>query len=367
MRIKLTDQAINKAGKDAEADGERRELSDAGCPGLRIRITPNGTRSWVLGMRDKLGNPRRFPLGNHPTLGISGAREAAREMRHKVQREGADPIAEKRRGIALGKDARKGVGTLKALLDAYGTSNAAPKSWQVGRPRVEALFKPLLDRPYTIISLNDLQSQVDRHPNPKSAAFVVRTFRPVLTWASTPGRDLVSPDLKRLSSSTGSEARKRVLSEPELQVLLPQLRGANRPHARMMRFLLLTLARREEAATATWKSVNLESAMWTILETKNGEPHVVPLSRQALALLREIGPGKPDELVFRTSTGARLGNWDRETKRIILDSGLGEKKGKSAVVMKDGSAIWTRHDLRRTGATMLGELVPCVIDFAVKL
>ncbi len=50
-------------------------------------------------------------------------------------------------------------------------------------------------------------------------------------------------------------------------------------------------------------------------------------------------------LVFRTPTsrggGGRLVNWDRETKRLMAET---------------GTAGWTRHDLRRTGATMRGEL-----------
>jgi hypothetical protein len=69
--------------------------------------------------------------------------------------------------------------------------------------------------------------------------------------------------------------------------------------------------------------VNLEARTWTILETKNGEPHIVPLSRQAIELLRSRFPidgtgnpkhPEPDVLVFATSNGASLGDWDRETK-----------------------------------------------------
>ncbi len=62
-----------------------------------------------------------------------------------------------------------------------------------------------------------------------------------------------------------------------------------------------------------------------------------------LALLRAIRPedARPDSLVFATGTGARLGNWDREGKRIMQAS---------------GTSGWTRHDLRRSGATLLGEM-----------
>ena len=88
-----------------------------------------------------------------------------------------------------------------------------------------------------------------------------------------------------------------------------------------MRFLLLTLARRDEAATATWSNVNLGAATWTITETKNGQPHVVPLSRQAVALLVGLEKGEAHELVFSTRTGEKLGNWDRHTKVIQKTSG----------------------------------------------
>ena len=48
--------------------------------------------------------------------------------------------------------------------------------------------------------------------------------------------------------------------------------------------------------------------------------------------------------IFATLTGEPLGNWDRETKALQEASG---NKG------------WTRHDLRRTGATMLGRWASC--------
>ena len=109
------------------------------------------------------------------------------------------------------------------------------------------------------------------------------------------------------------------------------------------------------------RDVNLEARTWTILETKNGEPHVVPLPQQAMELLRPRlptddagahGQPQPSAFIFATSTGAPLGNWDRETKALQEASGT---KG------------WTRHDLRRTGATMLGEMgeLPDIIEAAL--
>jgi integrase len=364
MQVQITHQAINKATRDAKADGRRRELADAGCRGLRIRITPAGSRGWILGARDRFGQARRFNLGSYPAMGIiSYARDAARGLHYKVKHEGADPIADKRRNIAIGKHVRAGVGTLKAMLDTFENIGGPPKSWKSGRSRVELVFRKVLNRPCSMLTVGDLQLEADSYPFPKSAGFAVRTLRPVLNWASRPGRAYLSPDLGHLSSPAKMSARKRILSADELRAILPLLRASGRPSGAAMRFMLLTLSRRQEAALARWRDVDMdmEARTWTIPETKNGQPHVVPLSRQAMDLLRSrlaanevSNPTHPDPsgLVFATSTGAPLGNWDRETK---------------AVQAASGTRGWTRHDLRRTGATMLGEMgeLPDIIEAAL--
>src|SRR3712207_3148182 len=115
------------------------------------------------------------------------------------------------------------------------------------------------------------------------------------------------------------------------------------PYRRALLFMLLTLARREEVAAARWRDLDLAAAEWRIPDTKNGRGHRVPLSRQAVELLRAAGPGAPEALVFRTPASrggdARLVKWDRETKRRMGETGTAGGK---------------RHELRRTGATLLG-------------
>jgi integrase len=141
--------------------------------------------------------------------------------------------------------------------------------------------------------------------------------------------------------------------------------------------MLLTLARRQETCSAQWRDVDWKAGTFTIRDTKNGEPHLIPLPHQAVALLRarlpKDGTGAtidpaPDALIFATSTGGALPNWDREAKRLIVASGLAAENEKTGeVTMKDRSLIFTRHDLRRTGATMLGEMgeLPDIIEAAL--
>lgn len=370
MTVRLTDTAINKNAREVAETEKRRDVADAAMPGLRLRLTPAGSKSWVLACRDSLGRMRRFPLGEYPNLSIEKAREAARVMRHRVKHEQADPIAEARRQRAVGAAAAAGEGTLTWLFDLYGRTKtdkapagpgAALKSWPDGRKRIERVFRKQLTKPLATLTLADLQMVADAYPAAQSAAFAVRTIRPVLRWGAAPGRGYLPAELGNLRQPVGPTRRKRVLSREELSTVLPVLKASERPHAAAMRLMLLTLARREEVGAAKWRHVDLKAATWAIPETKNGEPHVVPLSRQALDLLRARLPrddqGEPKDppreaLIFATSTGAALGNWDRSTKQVHKDS------------QTDG---WSRHDLRRTGATMLGDMgeLPDIVEAAL--
>ena len=67
------------------------ELVDGAVPGLRVRITPAGTRSWSLNIRAQ-GKMRRFYVGQG--LSLSEARLKAEDLRRRIK-EGADPTAKK--------------------------------------------------------------------------------------------------------------------------------------------------------------------------------------------------------------------------------------------------------------------------------
>jgi integrase len=300
---------------------------------------------------------RRFPLGGYPALGISEARNEARGLHIRVKHEGADPIAERRHDRAVGAAAKAGEGTLGALLDLYAEKRGGElKRWDEAKRSVKVVFKSLLPRPLVTLASRDFQMLADGYKAQHAAGAAVRYVRPILKWGAT--RGYLSSEVAAIQLPIPVRRRKRVLNRDELSALLPVLRASNRPYASALRFMLLTLTRRQETAAARWRSVDLEARTWTIAETKNGEPHIVPLSRQAFDLLRsrlavdDAGNVKrPDAgaLVFATSTGAPLGNWDRETKALQKVS---------------GTEGWTRHDLRRTGATMLGEMgeLPDIIE-----
>ena len=198
-----------------------------------------------------------------------------------------------------------------------------------------------------------MQRAADRHVSPSSAARAVAYLRPVLKWAAR--RDLASRtllDLERPFEHGDSDAvGQRVLSRDELAKVMPALR--NDQHGRAALFMLYTAARRSKAVEATGGEIDLDAATWTVppsrrKDTRNrtrkravpAPPHMVPLPHQAVALIREIGPREPDDVVFANAMGGVLGNWDRWQKRMNKLSGVNG---------------WDRHTLRRTCATLCGE------------
>jgi integrase len=349
---KLTETKISKTARDAAEDNCRLELADAACPGLRLRFTPAGAKTWALACRDRMGRMRRFSLGSYPNVGLAEARDEARSLRVKVRDEGADPTAERKRDRAIGRDAKAGKGTLAAVIDLYQAGRGKDlKSWAAGRKTIDRVFADLLPKPVATLSAVDLQMAADAYLAKPSAALAVRTLRPVLKWAAT--RNHAPARLAALQADA-TKPRERVLGREELARLLPVLRASDKPHAGLLRFLLLTLARLNEASRARLQDIDMEARTWTIHETKNGQPHIVPLSSQAILLLRDRLPDKKqgNTLVFATSTGKPLGNWDRECKALMDAS---------------KTKAWHRHDLRRTGATMLGDLgeTPDIIEAAL--
>src|SRR5262245_55718731 len=86
MRVKLTDIVIRSLKPGAN-------VSDAACPGLRIRVTRKGVRSFALAFRSKTtGKTVWLTLGRYPDMALGKAREVANDAR-KVAANGGTPLA----------------------------------------------------------------------------------------------------------------------------------------------------------------------------------------------------------------------------------------------------------------------------------
>src|SRR5262245_45154746 len=120
--------------------------------------------------------------------------------------------------------------------------------------------------------------------------------------------------------------------------------------------MLWTAARLDEVCSATWHEIDVATGNWTIAaggrkDTRSrarkkhapAQPHVIPLPRQAILMLTEMRQRDRTggDLVFANTRGGKLDNWDRWSKMIYQQT---------------GTSGWTRHDLRRTCATLAAEL-----------
>lgn len=217
------------------------------------------------------------------------------------------------------------------------------------------LAKPAID-----VRSAEIQLVIDAHPAKVTAARAAGYIGPIIKWASK--RDLMRGPFALEKPITGAP-RQRVLSEEELKELLPTLDDA---YGRCCLFMLLTAARRSEAANSTWDQVDFKRKLWIIpgedrkdtraLVRRKSRPREalkIPLSTQAHKLLKEQwrlaqlkGPIEssvptPFERIFITDLGGPLINWSRW---------LRTHSQRCSVV------DWSAHALRRTTATMAGDM-----------
>jgi integrase len=150
------------------------------------------------------------------------------------------------------------------------------------------------------------------HDLPKTALKVRVMLEQVFTYAV--GQDYRDEDKPNPAALTGKMiaffgVRPRQSQAPHFAALdyrqapafMVELREERMgPAAHCLRFIGLTSVRTKEANGATWAEFDLDSALWTIpaRRMKMRKEHVVPLSRQAVDLLRGMIPGTQDEFVF---------------------------------------------------------------------
>ena len=316
------------------------ELVDGYVPGLRIRVLPSGLRVWSLNIRDSKGRRRRFEVG--PNLGLAEARRMAEDLRRDI-RGGADPTTDRRAARQRTHAAQGGVGTLGALIKAYFTNGRGGQQRRAAKNKrlLETVFAAVLNKPVLDIERSELQLTADAWRSAATASLAIRVLRPCLKWAAK--RGLASLDANSLDEPGKARKRDRIVTADELRAIWPHLRGA---HGNVIKWLLWTGCRLNEAAGMTVGEVHGD--IWTIpaARAKNGRARAVPLPYQATGLLQTIvGCGdkslEPSALAFPSQRGGILSNWDRVTKRLYRLS---------------GTSGWHRHDLRRCVATLLGDL-----------
>jgi Phage integrase central domain/Arm DNA-binding domain/Phage integrase family len=272
------------------------ELGDGG--GLYVLVKPDGAKYWRFKYRFS-GKEKLLALGVYPAVRVADAR-SARDDAKRLLAEGSDPSnarKEQKRATELSAantfealarewvEQKRNAWTpahAERVLDSLIT-NVFP---DIGfRPIVEILAPQLLAVLRKIESRNALEV----------ASRVYQRCGAVFRYAVATGRCERSPvaDLRGALKAPKREHR-AALSAADLPEYLRKLEAYD-GHLQTklaLKLLALTFVRTGELRGAEWTEFDIEHSEWRIPaeRMKMRAPHIVPLSRQALAVLEQLKP-----------------------------------------------------------------------------
>jgi integrase len=342
----LTDVKI----RQAKAADKPLKLADS--HGLYLEVKLNGSKFWRY--RYKIaGKENLFAIGEYPTVGLSDARKARDDARDLVK-DGQHPSH-----IRQTERARNIVGnanTFKAITQEWVEKQRA--KWS---PYYLGQVERFMD--------NDVYPHIGRLPIRSVTAANILT---ILNRVSDRGAETVALNLRqwcsavfryavvtlRADSDPAAALRGAVIRPPinhskpmsreEIGEFVLKVRGygGNRTTAIAVRILLLTFVRTVEMRKAEWTEINLDESEWRIPseKMKMRRPHIVPLSRQVVALLREL----------QRITGA--GRWLFPNNRRPDDVMSATTVNRALEYMGYASGAVTGHDFRATASTQLHEM-----------
>ena len=325
----LTERRI----RDAKPGPKTILLRDREVVGLAVRIAPGGTKAYVLDYRAN-GRRRLATLARCSEISLKEARtRAAREL-VGIRMDGADPVRERRDGLAAP--------TVNDGLDRF-FREYAPRRIEQGRLTERTLADYRAQAKRTVrpglgnikiadVTRADVERAVAKRApvqRNRTLALISRVFTVFEQWEYRPQH--TNP--ARLVERSREQPRDRVLAPSEIEAIGAALAACDDPFAAAaLRFLMLTGWRNGEALALEWDAVNFETGEVVLPSTKTGRSvrTVDGIALQAIADLPRINrvPG-----VFAGLSYASL--W-RRWKTVCEAAGI------------DGVRL---HDIRRTVAT----------------
>jgi integrase len=296
--VNLTDKRV----RDLQPEAKTTFLWDAKLPGFGVRITPAGTKAFVVGYR--IGRRWRLTtIGRVGEMSLSAARETAKETLVTV-RHGGDPVAE--------RAARRDALTLGALLERWMKEHSEPnnrpatvaKNWAMIRLN---LGGPLANTAAAEVTATDIEKL---KTNLRSKPVAFNRCRALLhaAFAFAMRRELVDRNPVASVTRYREQPRDRVLSADELRRIAAALseleaEGANPSAVLAVRLLAMTGWRISEIRGLRWEDLRPDRGEALLVETKTGTRWAA-ISTEALAMIAET-PRRGD-FVFagRSKTGA---------------------------------------------------------------
>jgi integrase len=314
--------------------------------GLWLQVRRAERRSWLFRYK-RQGRAHWMGLGPIEDVTLAEARELAREARRSLL-QGDDPIQRRRTDRA----ARAGV-SFREVADLYIKSHEG--TWRNDKHRAQwrstletYAFPVFGNRPAAEITVGDVMKVLDPiwRDKPETASRLRGRIESVLDYAAARGwRTGDNPARWRGHLSNLLPARSKVapvehhaaLPWRETGTFMAELRGQKGIGAAALEFAILTAARTGEVIGARWSELDLAEQVWTVPaeRMKARREHRVPLTEAAIAVVRRMEPGRPEQgdgLVF---PGAKRG-------RGLSDMSL------AAVLKRMGRGEITTHGFRST-------------------
>ncbi|MGH8320473.1 MAG: tyrosine-type recombinase/integrase [Gammaproteobacteria bacterium] len=288
---KLNDTRLRSLKQSAKAY----KIADGG--GLYLELRPTGARVWRYRFRFE-HKPSVITLGEYPTLGLQEAR-ARHEQARKQVRDGIHP-GHQRRADRFRKTSER-TNTFESVAREWIRERLTLRSSsyrrQVLRSLERHLFPRLGSRPVrevTPAELLDALKQVEKAEKAAMAKMLRQWASAVFRFAAATLRAEHDPAAVLRDALTSHKVTHvRALTLKDVPAFLSALNsgsGCERPMAIFFNLLLLLFPRPSELRCARWSEFDLGTGIWTVPSErmKKREQHTVPLSAQAIALLKEL-------------------------------------------------------------------------------
>lgn len=284
----LTDKQL----KSLQADGRRRKYSDAGgVPGLYIEVSPTGRKWWRLKFRMD-GKERLLALGVYPDVSLKDARQRALAARQMIAA-GIDPVQARSGGE--GDVHRQTFGRVAWDWFERNRGQWTAEHGEKIKKRLEGRVLPVLGeqlvesiQPCDVLELcRDIEGSVSAYMAHSILGLVSRVCRYAVASGlipSDPCRDIAGA--LRPHRYQHMPAITDPVRVGELAAKIDAYQGMLTTRA-AMQLMLLCMCRTGEIRGMRWEEIDWRDNVWRIPaeRMKMRRPHIVPLSRQAVAIL----------------------------------------------------------------------------------
>jgi len=311
------------------------DIYDTELSGFGVRISQ--TKKIFFVRKRVKGRMTRVTVGDSAVMNADTARKRAMEIILRLS-DGVDVNRERK------KSQERGI-TLGSVMGMFFSTRTKIKlrTEQTYRELVKLYLSGWLNIPLSDITPEMCARkhlQIGKEHGKAAANNCFRTFRLFYNFAGQL-EELPDNPVKRLSATRqwfGVERRGTVIKPSDLPAWYEAANSLDNPIIRNYLLLMLfTGLRRNEAAGLKWENVDLDSRLFTVLNTKNGKPHTLPASAPIYEILREMRTLRENDFVFAgIGKSGHINNPKRQMAKITEKTGI----------------AFCIHDLRRTFASI---------------